>query len=171
MNNMPVPAEIQSMGKSVHLCGTFRRTFANPWPSEGRRLLERDFQVYLEVGMQAKHDGLMREYCIANKLGGRRAQESQVAHEAGTTMEQALAADGFYAKKARIAAEIVLTQMSRKWKAQPQGPGPAVFTLGKRVDASVQGDKQPDGYQYEISYWYDSQYIYVLFHCYPEKKR
>jgi hypothetical protein len=55
--------------------------------------------------------------------------------------------------------------MGQEWQAQPQG-GAAVFTPGNRVDAFVQSVMQHDGYRHEISYWYDGQDIYVLFHCY-----
>jgi hypothetical protein len=56
--------------------------------------------------------------------------------------------------------------MIARWQ-QPQAPGTSAFTVGTRVDAAVQMQLQQDGYQYEVSYWYDSHDIYVLFHCYP----
>lgn len=164
---MPVPKAITDMGKSAYACGDFQLTFDNPNESatHGRSRLTRNFHTYLELTMQAKHDELMRGYCRAIDVEGRRKQGAQVTYAQSTTAQAALA--GFYRGKAAIAANVVLGQMAEKWRTQST-PGQEVFTTGVRVDAGVQSETQDDGYGYEISYWYDGQDIYVLFHCYPD---
>lgn len=164
---MPVPKAITAMGKSAHFCGDFPLTFDNPNDpaTGGRSRLTRNFHVYLELTMQAKHDALIRGYCQKIKVEGRREDGAQVRHAKGATAETALA--GVYGEKAEIAATVVLAQMIEKW--QKSVPGREVFTPGVRVDAAMQSETQSDGYGYEISYWYDGDDIYVLFHCYPDE--
>lgn len=165
---MPVPKTITDMGKSAHNCGTFPLTFDNPNEpaTSGRSQLTRNFHVYLELTMQAKHDELMRGYCRKIDVEGRPKKGAQIPHAKTTTAEAALA--GFYVDKAAIAADVVLKQMAEKWRTQST-PGQEVFTPGVRVDAAVQSETQSDGYGYEISYWYAGNDIYTLFHCYPDE--
>jgi hypothetical protein len=167
---MPVPQEIFNMHQAAHLCGQFPLQFPNPQGGAGARAqITRNFHVYLEIGMQSKHDALMRGYCNQIHVVSRREDGTQVKHAAGATAGTVLQAGGFYAQKAGIAANIIKTQMAARWQ-QVQVPGQSVFTPGHRVDAGVQSQIQTDRYRYEISYWYDGQDIYVLFHCYPAFK-
>jgi hypothetical protein len=164
---MPVPQAIQAMNQSAYLCGTFQLQFANPQGGHGPRANPtRNFHVYLEIGMQSKHDELMRGHCQAIHVAARRQDGTQVRHAQGATAATVLAPAGFYSQKARIAADVTKNQMVARWQ-QPQVAGQSVFTPGVRVDAGVQMKLQNDGFQYEISYWYDGNDIYVLFHCYP----
>jgi hypothetical protein len=164
---MPVPQAIQAMNQSAYLCGTFQLQFANPHGGQGiRAQMTRNFHVYLEIGMQSKHDELMRGHCQAIRVQARRQDGTQVPHSRGATAATVLAPGGFYSQKARIAANVVKDLMIARWQ-QPQVAGQAAFTPGTRVDAGVQMKLQSDGFQYEISYWYDGNDIYVLFHCYP----
>jgi hypothetical protein len=170
-NTMPVPAGITSMGISAHRLATITRQFNNPsaQAAAGRAQLTRNFLVYLELAMQAKHDALMRGYCQSIGVVGRAQDGTQVRHAANATANGVLTGAGFYGQKAGIAADIARDHMVAKWRQTASIPGQAVFTPGTRVDASVQMQVQSDGFQYEVSYWYDEQDIYVLFHCYPSR--
>jgi hypothetical protein len=162
---MPVPQAITQMGASAHLCGTFPLPFNNPKATAANRTqLTRNFLVYLEVAMQSKHDANMRAYCNTVNVAPRRADGTQV--KSGADGPQALAV--FYVIKSRTAAEVTRDQMVQKWQSQGNTETD-VFTPGVRVDASIQKKVQTDNFQYEISYWYDNQDIYVLHHCYPSK--
>ena len=163
---MPIPAAITNMGISVHNCGAFERTFNNPkHPSAGKRAeLTRTFRAYLELTMQSKHDSVIRGECQRLGVQWRNANHSQITHNQGATADQVLS--NFYAQRAGTAADVVRDQMVTRWQ-RPQAEGQVVFTVGVRVDAAVQRDAQADGYRYEISYWYDGQDSYVLFHSYP----
>lgn len=171
---MSVPAAITSLGKAAYDCGTFTIQFDNPNPGrESRRELARDFHVYLEVAMQAKHDAVMRGYCQQIGAQARRQDGTQVQHRPGETAESALR--GFYTERAAVAAQAVKDQMVSRWEeAQPEGR--PEFRSGERVDAAIQNQVQEDGFQYEISYWYEtrepaaSREVYVLFHCYPARR-
>ncbi len=164
---MPVPAAILGMGVSAHNCGNIQRVFANPRGGAGGRVnLTRTFHVYLELTMQAKHDQLIAGYCHTVGAVARRQDGTQVRHPPRTTAVAALA--GFYVLKAGVAADVTVANMTGRWQRQAVGGAP-VFTPGVRVDAGVQNQVQNDRYQYEISYWYDGDDIYVLYHCYPDR--
>ena len=160
---MPVPHEITNMLDTVQLCGTFPRTFGNPKPAPGttRTQITKTFRVYLELVMQAKHDVLISGHCKSLKLTPRRTDGSQITHRGAPTATALLGAGGFYEARAGQATDTVLAQMITKWQ------GGTTFTVATRVDASVQGVVQTDGYRYELSYWYDNADVYILFHCYP----
>ena len=162
---MAVPRAITDMGASAHDCGDFDLTFDNPKEdaSAGRTQLTRSFHVYLELAMQAKHDQIISGYCRTVDVQPRKQDGAQVKNS-GANGAAALA--GFYVTKAETAAEVAKDHMVKKWANQAQGAAP-VFTPGVRVDAAVQNTVQSDDYSYEISYWYDGQDIYVLYHCYP----
>jgi hypothetical protein len=160
---MPVPAAILQMGRSAHLCGAFALPVNTP--SMPRAQLTRNFHVYLELTMQSKHDANMRAYCQTVQVEGRRQDGNQVPNS-GANGPAALAI--FYVTKSQKAAEVTRDLMMKKWKLQKAG-APNVYTPGVRVDASIQKDVQSDNYQYEISFWYDNQDIYVLYHCYPSR--
>jgi hypothetical protein len=162
---MPVPADITAMGAAAHRFIPIQRQFANPQGGQGGRAnLTRTFHPYLELAMQAKHDVLFQGYCKQIGVIPRPTHGTQVTHAKGSTAAGVLGA--FYATKAGIAADLASSNMQTRWRAQAPG-APSVFTVGKRVDAAIQGIRQSDGYRYEISYWYDNNDIYVLFHCYP----
>ena len=174
---MAIPAAILIMGRSAHLCGSFPLQVNNPKPDPPkvvngvptpapRTQLARNFHVYLELTMQAKHDANMRGYCNTVQVVGR-PQAGEQIRDSGLSGTVALT--GFYVVKSRMAAEVTRDQMIKRWKAQKPGAGP-VFIPGVRVDASIQNEVQTDNYQYELSYWYDNQDIYVLYHCYPARK-
>lgn len=163
---MPVPRDITALGSSAHLCGTFVRQISNPNPGGNRALLARTFHVYLELAMQAKHDQVIRGYCRQVGLNPRNDRGTEFKHGSLATGQQVLAV--FYKARASVAAEAAEKHMVTKWKL-PQAPGGSVFTKEARVDASVQMQRQSDGNQYEVSYWYDGTDIYVLFHCYPQR--
>lgn len=166
---MPVPVAISSMRQSANLNGRFPITFPTPKKAEdGRTQITRNFHVYLELTMQCKHDPLMIGYCHQINVIARAQDGTQVRHTPGSTAASVLAPGGFYAQRALKAADVTKTIMVAKW-GKPQLPGRPVFTPGKREDASVQMDIQSDGYQYEISYWYDGPDIYVLYHVYPSR--
>jgi hypothetical protein len=163
---MPIPAEITGMNQAAKLVGTFPLQFNNPNPrTAGRAQLTRTFHVYLEVAMQAKHDALMRGYCQRIGVQGRPQAGSQITGH-GTNADAVLGNGGFYEARAQTAADAVKTQMVARW-GQQQQQGQQVFTPGQRVDAAIQSQVQNDNYRYEISYWYDGDDVYVLFHCYP----
>jgi hypothetical protein len=158
---MPVPAGITSMGAAAYNCGTTVLTFNNPRPHVGgqRPTLTRNFIVYLELAMQAKHDAKIQGYCRSIHVAPRTTDGTQVTY-AGPAAT-ALAPGGFYRTRAATAANVVKNQMVTRWQ------GGTTFVPGTRVDASVQAHVQADGYRYEVSYWYDGNDIYVLFHTYP----
>jgi hypothetical protein len=161
---MAIPVAITSMGRAAQRVSMLTLTFANP--SAGGRMISKTFYAYLEVGMQSKHDVLMRGYCDLVHVVKRDTDGNQVPHPRGTTAAGALGPGGLYDVKGRKAADVVLTQMKEKW-AKPQVAGTSVFTANTRVDASVQKVIQSDNYRYEVSYWYQDDGVYVLFHCYP----
>jgi hypothetical protein len=165
--HMPLPRDITAMGSSAHRVLMAPLAVVNPKPSGGRATLNKNFHVYLELTMQSKHDGLMRGYCKKVGVVDRKEDGTQVTHTSGATAEAALT--GIYADKGRIAAEAVAAQMTEKWRTTTPAPGKGVFTPGVRVDAGLQKKPQRDGWGYEVSYWYDVQDIYVLFHCYPPR--
>ena len=41
-----------------------------------------------------------------------------------------------------------------------------VFQIGQAHQLTVQGVRQPNGFHYEITMWYDVGDVYVAFHCY-----
>lgn len=166
---MPVPFKITAMGRSAY------PFLALPLRCGRGPNNMRNFHVFLELTMQAKHDGLIAGYCESIDVVARRGQDSQVEHDATTGVG---ALTGFYVARAATAAAVVVEQMEARWNAQPEGRPTPVFTRlapgyagsqAAQVDALVQHDVQPDGYQYEISYWYDGPDIYVLYHCAPER--
>jgi len=163
---MGVPSGISSLGKAAYFCGKHSIKFTNPKysGSGGRQQLTRDFHGYLEVAMQAKHDSLMVGYCKSVQVAPRKQAGNQIQHGKNATATGVL--NNFYPQKAVVAAEVVCDQMIKRWKNQSQTQ--PEFTPGVRIDASVQSIVQRDLYRYEISYWYDGQDIYVLFHCYPK---
>lgn len=164
---MPLPQKIQQLGQSAHKCGDFPRLFNNPaqQANAGRAQINRTFHVYLELCMQSKHDQLLSGYCKSLKLQPRKQQQTQIIHH-GATAASVLA--GFYQQRAIVAADIARDEMIAKWRVGA-AEGESVFTKGAQVDAAVQMDIQPDGYQYELSYWYDGPDVYVLYHCSPER--
>ena len=161
---MPLPAALAAMGISAYHTADVSLPLSNPKAgTAGRTTLNRNFRVYLEVAMQAKHDANMRSYCDGAGIAKRSMAGTQVPNSGANG---AAALQGFYKTKSTVAATVARDQMQTKWAAQ--GPnGPLVFTPGTRVDASVQRVLQADGFRYEVSYWYDVQDIYVLYHCYP----
>lgn len=165
---MPVPHAILSMQQAAHLCGQFPLQLPNPKASlESRAQLARNFHVYLEVGMQSKHDAVMQAYCKQINVEPRRPDGTQVDHPKGTTAQTILAPAGFYGVKARVAAEVARNHMLKVWQQQsPLSQQPA-FKPETRIDAGVQKQLQSDLYRYEVSYWYGGPDVYVLFHCYP----
>ena len=117
--------------------------------------------------MQAKHDAVIGAHCRTLKLQPRATDGTQIRHGIpNATGLQVLAA--FYRTAAQVAAEVARDHMIARWRL-PQRPGQSTFTPGERVDAAVQMQVQRDGNQYELSYWFDSLDIYVLFHVYPPR--
>ncbi len=165
---MPVPRDLQNLGNATYYMGNFPLTFNNPHQRYGGRArLTKNFYVYLEVVFQAKHDRAMYAYCRSIGIQPRNNAGTQVGHNYGPND----AFSYFYPQKAHIAANVSLGNMLRRWGSARNNPGVSVFTPEVRVDAAVQGIVQEDGYSYEISYWYDNDNIYVLFHCYPSVGR
>lgn len=161
---MPVPAAIITMGASAHCVGRYLLQFHNPKVMQGGRAqLTRNFIAYLEVAMQAKHDILLSGYCRTIGFDPRRSDGTQITHRRGTTAAQVLGMGGFYAQRGAIASEATLRSMLGKWTANE------TLNIGTRYDPAVLSRVQRDRYQYDISYWYDVQDIYVLFHCTPER--
>lgn len=164
---MPPPAAITNMGNAARLCGNFPRQFANPHGAGNRVQINRNYHVYLDVYMQSKHCNLMRGLCLAMNIQPRQAQGSQIHHAGGATAVNVFAAPaGFYVQRGGMVADVVVQRMIARWQA-PQIGGQSVFTPGVGVNAGVQHAVQPDGYRYEIDYWYDVRDIYCLFHGYP----
>lgn len=161
---MPIPPALAAMGISAYHTADISLPLTNPKAATASRItLSRVFRVYLEVAMQAKHDANMRSYCDGMGIAKRNRDGSQVSNSGATG---AAALQTFYRTKSTIAATIARDGMQTKWGAQGANGAP-VFTPGTRVDASVQRMLQTDGFRYEVSYWYDVQDIYVLYHCYP----
>lgn len=124
------------------------------------------FLAYLEVGMQAKHDQQMRNYCKTNNIVGRVKDGSQVPNDdSGNPF-------AFYIPKGLVASEVVAKIMQTKWASSGAlatgGTNDTIFVPGKKNMPGVQSKTQRDGYAYDISFWYMGTEIYVSFHCYPD---
>lgn len=161
---MPVPQEIINMDKSAHQCGYFLLQLPSPQDAVngGRSKHSRNFRVYLEIGKQSKYDVLMSEYCQQIDVAPKTSDDAQIQHAPGTTARKVLGQGNFYARKAKIAANIAKDHMVQIL-SQPGS------TCGDRVDAGTQMEVKNDPYQYDVSYWDDvEEDIHVLFHCYPK---
>lgn len=159
---MPPPADLLAMGLSAHRAPPIQLTVANPHGVGGRATLQRTFHVYLELTMQCKHDAALSGYCRRLGVVTRATAGTQVNH--GTTAELALA--GYYTTRARSADMVAWAAMTVRWN-QPQVAMRPTFERGRRYDAAMQRVVQPDGHRHEVSYWYDGDEVYVLYHAYP----
>jgi hypothetical protein len=164
---MPVPQAILDQGNNYHKTNVITIEFDAPRAGQGAgaapRHLAKRFHCYVELYFQAKHSNLIRGYCDSKKIA-RRNDTGEMCVE-GQTAEVALGASGFYAARSRTAADIVYHDMRRKW-AGPQGPG-SIIGAG-RHDCGVQKHIQADGFQYEVSYYYNGE-AYLFYHVYPPR--
>lgn len=163
---MHVPKAILDQGKNFHLTSIITKEFAAPRAGQakgGKRHLTKRFHCYVELYFQAKHSYLIRGYCDSKGIP-RRSDTGEMCVE-NETAEVALGANGFYAARSRTAADTVYHDMCRKW-AGPQGAGPIIGS--DRQDCGVQKIVQADGYQYEVSYFYNGE-AHLFYHVYPER--
>ncbi len=167
---MPVPQAILDQGNNYHLTSTITKQFDAdrarahvPKNAPARRHLTKNFHCYVELYFQAKHSQLIRGYCDQKKIE-RRKDTGEMCVE-GETAAVALGPNGFYAARSRTAADIVYHHMRRKWQ-QAQVAGPIIGP--ERHDCSVQMQVQSDGFQYEVSYYYNGE-AYLFYHVYPPR--
>jgi hypothetical protein len=159
---MPVPDEIRD-GPYL-LVGQFAKTVGPAGADTSRAAKQnRQFHAYLELYFQGKHDGAVRTYCSSQRppIKCRSKDGSQVVYEKRQTMEQ------FYHARATTACNRVAKHISDTWKNAPSG-NHGTFVRGAKNIMAVQGEKQPDGHGYDLSFWYCGSDIYVTFHCYPK---
>lgn len=163
---MPVPDAIAN-DLTMKLVARITLQFNNPNPGNAtRQQISRAFHAYLELGMQSKHDAVIRGYLQQQQLGQyvRKADGTQVNYAVAPTAEGAI--NAFYLPRATTAANIVKDRLIARW-AQQQLPNTSVFTLGQQMIMAIQGQVQQDHYRYDISYFYDVRDVYLSFHCYP----
>lgn len=145
---------------------------ANP-----RANVDKVFFPYLELTMQAKHDGEIRGYLQAHNTREKEkkaknknydSNEIDIRKQDGSQVPSGSTANdfAFYRACGVIAAEICSEKMTEKWQSN-QNINNTVFVHGARNDCSVQSETQRDDYSYEVSFYYEPDGIYVVFHCYP----
>lgn len=161
---MPVPNTITNMGNAAYQLPNINKTINNPKDPGTRPTLTYTLHPYLEVACQSKHDATMRGYCLQNHIQPRPQAGSQVPNPNNWTANQMLS--NFYPARAETAADVVMAKVSAAL-AKNTPAGTVAIPIGQQIDAAVQAIMQADGYRYELSYWYDTRDIYLLFHCYP----
>jgi len=162
---MPVPQAVVDQGTNYHLVTTVTKSFDAPraGASGAVRRVTKHFHCYLELYFQAKHSQLIRGYCDGKGIDRRRDTGEMCVEN--QTAPVALSAGGFYGARSATAADIVYHHMRRKWGGA-QGAGP-IIGLGPH-HCAAQAIVQPDGYQYEVSYYYDVD-AYLFYHVYPSR--
>ena len=176
---MPLPVPIADMNRAAHHCGDTQLIFDNPrGGAGGRTRITRTFKTYLELGMQSKHDEVIRGECQRIGVVGRPEAGTQFVHGPRVTAAMILAPNGFYAQRGVTAAHIARDKMIELWRLQAPGAAPVFsdHTTGNatnryhRVDIGGQNIPRQDGNCYEASFWYEGHTLYVLFHCYPPRR-
>lgn len=158
---MPIPNVLTDV-TSYYPIGLQEQTFQNPNVHGTRQNITRIFHPYLETYFQSKHDFVVRYYLMRNAWSYRNEAGNQIIHGQGVTFEQAIA--NFYINRAATAIQIVERQLVTGWGTNRANV--SVFPLGQHQYAAIQRILQPDGYRYELSYWYDGSDVYLSFHCY-----
>lgn len=163
---MGIPTTISSMGKAAYKLPDISKSIINPKSAGTRTTLDYTLHPYLEVAFQSKHDATLYGYCLRKDVNvkPRGTDGNQVPNKKNLTADQMLS--DFYPERAQTAAEIVMQKVSAALtKDTPTGS--VAIRVGVQIDAAVQAIVQTDNYRYEVSYWYDTRDIYLLFHCYP----
>jgi hypothetical protein len=79
----------------------------------------------------------------------------------------------YYLQCGTVGAEVARDDMIRHWTAQaaplPNVQRTPLFTEDTRVDAPAQRTLQRNNHCYDLSYWVQSNGVWVLFHCYPHE--
>ena len=158
---MAVPAEITN-GPYL-LVGTFPMAVGPGGNANRAHLLNRTFHAYLELYFQGKHDVKVRTYCNSQRprIDTRGTDGTQVEYARRQTFEN------FYEARAQTASDRVAAYITNRWANAAQGNN-GTFVRGAKNIMAVQGERQPDGYGYDLSFWYSGSDIYVTFHCYPK---
>jgi hypothetical protein len=161
---MPVPTEIAD-GPYL-LVGDYDITVGPAGAVARPGKQDRSFHAYLELYFQGKHDGEVRSYCDRQtpKIARRDKDGTQVDYARGETMET------FYRARGDTASRRVARLLTERWAAAPAG-NHGTFVRDAKNIMSVQGEKQPDGHHYDMSFWYSGGDVYVAFHCYPPRRR
>jgi hypothetical protein len=120
------------------------------------------FHAYVENYEQSAHDSAMAGY--VRRLGGASRSPHRAQVQPANTMAAPLT---YYATHGQVASGLAAAELQRGWAAAAAGGGNAtVFTVGQARTLTVQGVRQPNGFHYEVTMWYDVGDIYVAFHCY-----
>lgn len=136
----------------------------------GAGVVSKTFHAYVELYEQCAHDGRVSSYVRSMGANSRPPHGRQVAPANAHTVPLAL---NYYGSgptgqgHGRVASQIVAQQMHQRWTSAAHAPaGGAPVLLGQRVSLAVQGIVQPNGFQYDVSMWYDGSDVYLAFHCF-----
>lgn len=122
-----------------------------------RTYTEKTFHAFIENTEQSAHDPAMRAFCQALHVGVRPNHRGQV-----NPRNDSNPATNYYRSHGEVASEVTRDVMVRRWRAN------TTFQTNVAYPLAVQAARQPNGYHYEITMWYDVRDIYVTFHCYPD---
>jgi hypothetical protein len=131
-------------------------------PQRAGGVVTKTFRAYVENYEQSAHDRAMAAY--VQRLGGRPRSPHRAQVNPANNNPMPLA---YYATHGQVASGLVAAEMQQRWTAAAAAGGNAtVFQPGQARTLTVQGIRQPDGYHYEVTMWYDVNDVYVAFHCY-----
>jgi hypothetical protein len=157
-------------------------------PGRAGGMVTKNFHAYVENYEQSAHDTAMAGY--VRQLGG----NSRPPHRAQVVPanNNLVAPLTYYATHGQVSSTLAAAEMQQKWTAAATATAAAnaaaaaatnprsvtraasalaasnatVFTVGQAHQLTVQGVRQPNGFHYEITMWYDVGDVYVAFHCY-----
>ncbi len=142
-----------------------KRTIAIGAPPIAGRMKQKRFITYIEVLEQGAHDPAIRSLVHPRGLGNPRPMHEGRVNPRNNNADPLT----YYAVHGPQAARLASEEMTRKWTANVGNN--TVFVRGAAHVLAQQGVRQPNGFCYETTMWYDVGDIYVAFHCYDPNFR
>lgn len=159
---MPIPPALTN--KTLYgQCWTGRLTVGPNVRDPGRGIVTKNFTAYVENYEQSAHDAQIAKY-IKRLGGGSRSPHRAQVRPANNSSTTPLV---YYATHGEMASKLAAAELQRGWTtAAAAGSTATVFPAGQAKALTVQGVRQTNGFNYEVTMWYDGDDIYVAFHCY-----
>ncbi|NDC79435.1 MAG: hypothetical protein EBZ67_16435 [Chitinophagia bacterium] len=166
---MPEPVELNRPAYAHVWTGNLqvegKRTIAIGAAPVAGRMKQKRFITYIEVLEQGAHDPAIRALVQSRRLGNPRPMHRGRVNPNNTNADPL----AYYAVHGQEAARLASEEMTRRWTANVGNN--TVFVRGAAHVLAQQAVRQPNGFCYETTMWYDVDDVYVAFHCYDPNYR
>lgn len=160
---MPIPKDLDGKNANKYAevwRGQLNVTGATRSSRTSPRIFSKTFITYIEIFEQTAHDSALNGFAQRRGIEPRRAHRGQVApaNNANNPLP-------YYAAHGQHAASMAGAFITGKWE-QTVNANTNTFVQNSKQTLTSQSQRQPNGFCYDITLYYEGNEIYVVFHCY-----